>query len=578
MANTTGSQALPSDLILSPSEINDYNSLNNLTSAFNELAQFNQPSVSAATTLANNIKAYLTDFTNPSNYPSLTGMLSNITQQGLNALPGYIQSLDKPMTVSIPSQSSLQAPTFATLPPFPAEQQFPAEQTFPSLPSFPAEQPFPTEATFPAYPPMASDPVPNIPSSTFQNDWGKPVTNPASINLATGKNLQNTILNQYNQNYQAHANELQTLQQQYQGMQNQYADYVSQYNQSETGYQNAVAQYNQEYPQDVANYNKEYQQDAANYQQQSQQYSNDIAQYDQSYQKSKANYQQNYLNAQAQYNQNVTDYQNAEQQLLNSYSTFNSDWANYDTNFTNSVNTYNQNLQTNLNNTKTYLTNMLQQLESPQAAQALIMGTTATFLQNVYNGLSPYMSSSDYNQAVSNLQSVYGNDEQFVASYNNLFQNYLGLNVNLIDSMESLQPAAAQSALASNINSDSTLAAGAEQNTVNTINANSGTSGMSLSNGTIAPLPGYDSPQLYYNTNVGNMNLSYNNNNADTMNNILGIINGAYNYYNGVANNYNAIGSTFNPWGVDTTQYNSQLDNPIGYSYISGLENVGGGA
>jgi hypothetical protein len=297
---------------------------------------------------------------------------------------------------------------------------------------------------------MASDPVPNIPSSTFQNDWGKPVTNPASINLAIGKNLQNPILNQYNQNYQAHANELQTLQQQYQGMQNQYADYVSQYNQSETGYQNAVAQYDQEYPQDVAQYNQEYQQDYANYQQQSQQYQNDISQYDQSYQQDKANYQQNYLNAQAQYNQNVTDYQNAEQQLLNDYSNFNSEWATYDTNLTNYVNTYNQNLQTNLNNTKTYLTNMLQQLESPQTAEALIMGTTATFLQNIYNGLSPYMSSSDYNQAVSNLQSVYGNDEQFVASYNNLFQNYLGLNINLIDSMESLQPEAAQEALNNN--------------------------------------------------------------------------------------------------------------------------------
>jgi hypothetical protein len=152
-------------------------------------------------------------------------------------------------------------------------------------------------------------------SANFTNNWQTPTTNPASINLSTGQNLQNPILNQYEQSYNAHSQNLGQLQSQF---------------------------------------------------------------------------------------------------------------------------------QTNLNQVKTNIQNSLNQLKDPATAQALIMGTSTTYLQNMYNSLSPYMPQSDYNQAVSTLQSAYTNDSQFVKSYNQLFQNYLGLHINLINSMEALQGNAAQ--------------------------------------------------------------------------------------------------------------------------------------
>jgi hypothetical protein len=251
------SQQLPTDLILSPAQIFNYNALmNTIPNEINDAKHDSNPHNHAAQNISNDITNVMNSYTNPSNYPGLTGILNNMAQQGEQALPNYIQSQEN--------------------------------------------------------------------SANFTNNWQTPTTNPASINLATGQNLQNPILNQYNQSYQAHSQNLQNLQSQF---------------------------------------------------------------------------------------------------------------------------------QSNLNQVKTSIQNNLNQLKDPSTAQALIMGTTATYLQNAFNQLSPYMQGNDYQQAVQTLQTAYTNDSQFVNSYNNLFQNYLGLNINLIDSLKSLQPDAINQAVDSTVSS-----------------------------------------------------------------------------------------------------------------------------
>jgi hypothetical protein len=60
-------------------------------------------------------------------------------------------------------------------------------------------------------------------------------------------------------------------------------------------------------------------------------------------------------------------------------------------------------------------------------------------LQNVYNRISPYLDKKSYQQLTQQLQDIYSKDQQFATSYNQLFQNYLGMNVNLIDMLKQVQ-------------------------------------------------------------------------------------------------------------------------------------------
>jgi hypothetical protein len=103
------------------------------------------------------------------------------------------------------------------------------------------------------------------------------------------------------------------------------------------------------------------------------------------------------------------------------------------------LDTQKQNYLNQLETMRTNMQNSLQQLANPDSAKALIIGTTATYLQNVYNRISPYLDKKSYQQLTQQLQDIYSKDQQFATSYNQLFQNYLGMNVNLIDMLKQVQ-------------------------------------------------------------------------------------------------------------------------------------------
>ena len=103
------------------------------------------------------------------------------------------------------------------------------------------------------------------------------------------------------------------------------------------------------------------------------------------------------------------------------------------------LDTQKQNYLSQLDNIKTNIQNSLNQLASPDTATALVFGATATYLQNAYNHIAQYMQPGDYNNLTKQLQDAYSKDQQFVNSYNKLFQNYLGMNVNLIDMLKQIQ-------------------------------------------------------------------------------------------------------------------------------------------
>jgi hypothetical protein len=49
------------------------------------------------------------------------------------------------------------------------------------------------------------------------------------------------------------------------------------------------------------------------------------------------------------------------------------------------------------------------------------------------------MQPGDYERLTQQLQDAYSKDQQFATSYNQLFQNYLSMNVNLIDMLRQVQ-------------------------------------------------------------------------------------------------------------------------------------------
>ena len=238
---TTGSQQLPSNMILSPNEVSWYNTLmtEDPTSSSHSHGHV------TATYLSGKVPPQIEQMTNPSNYPELTNMLTNLSQQGQSGLQSYI-----------------------------SKQQ-------------------------------------NLAPSLFANTWQAPNKDTTSISLSlAGNQPKNQIMQQYENKY------------------NQYQEQL----------------------------------DAQ---------------------------KQNYLSQ--------------------------------------------------LDNIKTNIQNSLTQLASPDTAKALILGTTATYLQNVYNRISPWIDQNSYKQLTQQLQDVYSNDQQFVNSYNQLFQNYLDMNVNLIDMLKQIQ-------------------------------------------------------------------------------------------------------------------------------------------
>jgi len=102
------------------------------------------------------------------------------------------------------------------------------------------------------------------------------------------------------------------------------------------------------------------------------------------------------------------------------------------------LDTQKQSYLTQLNGMQQNIQNSLTQLANPDTAKALILGTTATYLQNIYNRISPWIDQNSYQQLTQQLQDVYSNDQQFANSYNQLFQNYLGMNDNLIDMLKQI--------------------------------------------------------------------------------------------------------------------------------------------
>jgi hypothetical protein len=238
---TTGSQQLPSDLVLSPSEVAWYNNLMTKDPTTSE----HKHGKVVATYLRPEIPSQIQEMTNPSDYPELTNMLSNLSKQGQSALQGYISN-----------------------------QQ-------------------------------------NLAPSLFANTWEAPNKDTSSINISlAGNQPKNKIMQQYEGKY----NEMQ-------------------------------------------------------------------------------------------------------QQL----------------------DTQKQNYLSQLETMRTNIQNSLQQLANPDTAKALILGTTATYLQNIYNRISPWIDSSSYNKLTQQLQDIYSKDQQFATSYNQLFQNYLGMNANLIDMLKQVQ-------------------------------------------------------------------------------------------------------------------------------------------
>jgi hypothetical protein len=103
------------------------------------------------------------------------------------------------------------------------------------------------------------------------------------------------------------------------------------------------------------------------------------------------------------------------------------------------LDTQKQNYLSQLETMRTNIQNSLQQLANPDTAKALIIGTTATYLQNIYNRISPWIDSNSYNKLTQQLRDIYLKDQQFANSYNQLFQNYLGMNTNLIDMLKQVQ-------------------------------------------------------------------------------------------------------------------------------------------
>jgi hypothetical protein len=103
------------------------------------------------------------------------------------------------------------------------------------------------------------------------------------------------------------------------------------------------------------------------------------------------------------------------------------------------LDTQKQNYLSQLDTMRTNIQNSLQQLANPDTAKALILGSTATYLQNIYNRISPYLDQKSYQQLTQQMQDIYSKDQQFATSYNQLFQNYLGMNANLIDMLKQIQ-------------------------------------------------------------------------------------------------------------------------------------------
>jgi hypothetical protein len=103
------------------------------------------------------------------------------------------------------------------------------------------------------------------------------------------------------------------------------------------------------------------------------------------------------------------------------------------------LDTQKQHYLSQLENMRTNIQNSLNQLANPDTATALVLGTTATYLQNAYNRIAPYMQPGDYERLTQQLQDAYSKDQQFATSYNQLFQNYLSMNVNLIDMLKQVQ-------------------------------------------------------------------------------------------------------------------------------------------
>jgi len=106
------------------------------------------------------------------------------------------------------------------------------------------------------------------------------------------------------------------------------------------------------------------------------------------------------------------------------------------------LDTQKQNYLSQLDSMKSNIQNSLNQLASPDTATALVFGATATYLQNAYNHIAQYMQPGDYNNLTKQLQDAYSKDQQFATSYNQLFQNYLGMNNNLIDMLKQVQTSA----------------------------------------------------------------------------------------------------------------------------------------
>jgi hypothetical protein len=96
----------------------------------------------------------------------------------------------------------------------------------------------------------------------------------------------------------------------------------------------------------------------------------------------------------------------------------------------------------NVDNITNQMKSSLEQLKNPDTAKAIIMGLTATYLQNVLNRISPYLTPDAYQKSVKGLQDTYINDVNFLNSYNKLFNNYLNLNINILDQLKGLQPQA----------------------------------------------------------------------------------------------------------------------------------------
>jgi len=307
-----------------------------------------------ATWLSPNVPAQMGAMVNGANYPELTNMLSNLSQEGQGKLQDYINQqktayqnylnqLKQPLT-----RKQQQAGAITDLIKNIFAQRESAMQNYINQQMANINQEI------------------GLAPELFANTWESPNPNTTSMNLSmAGNQKPNQIMQQYQNKYQGEQDKLNQEKQQYLNqLYGEQSQLQNQYQQTQQQDQQSENQIQQQLGQQMGGL--------------SQQYNSQIDALSQQY------------NAQ-------------------------------------------------LNNIQSSIQNSLQQLTNANTASALVMGASSAFLEQVYNRISNLITPQSYQQSIQNLQNVYNQDQAFANSYTNLFQNYLGMNANLIDSLKQVQ-------------------------------------------------------------------------------------------------------------------------------------------